>query len=104
MDEIDAKINSGIPDHIKSKWLAVIFKMFLSTKIKKTFLITRAFPRHKRSRHHIYNSHYQCDALPASKAFDLGSSDGCSTDYRKRVFNRHSNRKLCDPNGCLLPL
>lgn len=75
MDEIDTKINSGIPDHIKSKWLAVTFKMFLSTKIKKTFLITRAFRRHKRSRHHIYNSHHQCDALPASKAFDLGSSE-----------------------------
>lgn len=37
MDEIDTKINSGIPDHIKSKWLAVTFKMFLSTKIKKPF-------------------------------------------------------------------
>ena len=37
MDEIDAKINSGIPDQMKSKWLAVIFKMFLSTKIKKPF-------------------------------------------------------------------
>ena len=34
---INAKINSGIPDQIKSKWLAVIFKMFLSTKIKKPF-------------------------------------------------------------------
>lgn len=35
MDEIDTKINSGIPDYRKSKWLAVTFKMFLSTKIKK---------------------------------------------------------------------
>ena len=70
MDEIDTKINSGIPDHIKSKWLAVTFKMFLSTKIKK-----KPFSSRERSRHHIYNSHHQCDALPASKAFDLGSSE-----------------------------
>lgn len=44
MDEIDTKINSGIPDHIKSKWLAVTFKMFLSTKIKK-----KPFSSRKRS-------------------------------------------------------
>lgn len=36
MDEIDAKVNSGITDQMKSKWLGVIFKMFLSTKISNS--------------------------------------------------------------------